>query len=1004
VRSTDRFGGSVGVVNSRACLTCGRLLPENSEECPVCELRTALMIDDLGTGPAKIRFGHYEIVTGDDGRLFELGRGAMGITYKALDVDLHCHVTLKVISGPYAKDESARIRFLREARAAAAVRNPNVASVFHLGKTDDDYFYAMEFVSGETVEQILREEGCFDTGTALEIVAQTANGLRAIQQENLIHRDLKPSNIMVSRKEGKIESVKIIDLGLAKPLDEPGTGISMPGSFAGTPDYASPEQFSGVQLDIRSDLYSLGITLWQMLSGDLPFKGSCSELVYQHQHVALPVGKLTQVPQPVIALLEVLLEKDPSERLQTPAELINGIGVASEALRAGKRVSKGELRLAVDEAGGSGRTSQRGRPIRVLVTPPRSLVWVRIGGWVAVLMLAAGLVLWITLRLNEQSRQLADVRREMGLIVTHFPQEEAEQRQSRAKEPPDAARKRAIEELAKQFGLDPKVVEQKLPQFAEQLKRAPDATTYERASAAYVAKDYNEAERLALAAADEAQRASPPKNTDAINGFELAGLAAEQRIEYADALDRLHEAEKLTDRAHDPLEWARVQFAFSMLLQLQRKDREAEPILREVLKERERALGPKNRDTLWTRTGLARTLAGQGKYADAEAEDRAVLDLQEKTLGPEDPDTLKTRDDLATALLDQGKLVDAEAEYRAVLKLREKVLGPEHPDTLKTQNNFACALAVQGKYAEAAAEYSVALKLQEKVLGPEDPMTLKVRTNLAAVLFDQGKRAEAEAEYRVVIKLQEKVLGPEHPDTLETRSNLADALFQQGKYAEAESEDRLVLKLREKVLGPEHPETLDTRGNLADALFQQGKYAEAESEDHVVLKLEEKVLSPEHPYTLITRRKLALMLDEKGKSAEAEEEDRAVLVLQEKVAGVENEDTLQTRNDLATALDHQGKGGEAETEYRAVLQLREKVLGSEHPDTLQTCFNLAQCLRAESARTPGTDSPAKNQEATGLAQRAADGARQVLGAEHPLTKKYEELLQELQAGTGEGGK
>ena len=183
------------------------------------------------------RFEHYELVAGEDGKPVELGRGAMGITYKAFDIDLHCPVTLKVINEKYLGDESARLRFLREARAAARLRHSNVASVLHLGRTGENYFYAMEFVEGETLENLIKRSGRLEVKLALEIATQVAAGLAAVHKQKLVHRDIKPSNIMVSLEEGGAVTAKIIDLGLAKAVNEPGpqTAISMPGSFCSGP-------------------------------------------------------------------------------------------------------------------------------------------------------------------------------------------------------------------------------------------------------------------------------------------------------------------------------------------------------------------------------------------------------------------------------------------------------------------------------------------------------------------------------------------------------------------------------------------------------------------------------------------------------------------------------------------------------------------------------------------------------------------------------------------------
>ena len=294
---------------ARICTVCGTKFFSQSEFCPVCILLDAVASEsaaseepsspcgltdsvmDADGGVRVHRFENYELMLDDDGRPVELGRGAMGVTYKAFDVDLRCPVTLKVISERYLGDESARLRFLREARAAASVRHPNVASVFHLGRSAEGYFYAMEFVEGETLENLIKRSGRLEVKLALEIATQVAAGLAAVHKKGLVHRDIKPSNIMVSLEERRRRDrenhrpgpgeggQRIIILRLRFPV---------PGGFAGTPEFASPEQFAGADVDIRSDLYSLGVTLWEMLTGQAPFRGSPAEVMYQHQHVPLP--------------------------------------------------------------------------------------------------------------------------------------------------------------------------------------------------------------------------------------------------------------------------------------------------------------------------------------------------------------------------------------------------------------------------------------------------------------------------------------------------------------------------------------------------------------------------------------------------------------------------------------------------------------------------------------------------------------------------------------------
>src|SRR6266446_1970508 len=251
----------VSTKSKRACQVCGTALSGDSDLCPVCALHGALKpkSDSRSDISSELHFEHYTVLRNADGTPVELGHGAMGVTYKAFDVHLQRPVALKIINARFIGDDSARLRFVREARAAGSVRHPNVASVFHLGESGGNYFYAMEFVEGETLETLIRRSGRLETDMALEVVAQVAAGLTAIHKQHLVHRDIKPSNILVDLEEGRLETAKIIDLGLAKGVAEE-VSISTVGSFTGTPEYASPEQFSGLGTDIRSDLYSLGIT------------------------------------------------------------------------------------------------------------------------------------------------------------------------------------------------------------------------------------------------------------------------------------------------------------------------------------------------------------------------------------------------------------------------------------------------------------------------------------------------------------------------------------------------------------------------------------------------------------------------------------------------------------------------------------------------------------------------------------------------------------------------
>src|SRR5260370_21005216 len=197
--------------------------------------------------PDAENYQHYQVLRREDGSLWELGRGAMGITYKAFDTNLRCTVALKVINNTYLESEVDRQRFLREARAAASLRHQNVASVFHLGTDHESYFYAMEFIDGETVDAYVKRKGLLDPAEALEITLQVSRALAAADKENLVHRDLKPSNLMLVEEDDE-KVVKVIDFGLAKSTQRGGESsgtLTVGGGFVGTPHFASPEQLDG---------------------------------------------------------------------------------------------------------------------------------------------------------------------------------------------------------------------------------------------------------------------------------------------------------------------------------------------------------------------------------------------------------------------------------------------------------------------------------------------------------------------------------------------------------------------------------------------------------------------------------------------------------------------------------------------------------------------------------------------------------------------------------------
>ena len=333
----------------RVCSICGK--PLNAKgDCLACLLRRGLGHTAIETKPTVLAFGDFEVEQRSDGSCCELGHGAIGVTYLAADRVLRRQVALKVIEVPPAAraSEAVRGRFLREARAAAALRHPNVAAVFQFGTSPDasHCYYAMELVEGETLAARVRRDGPLNAKEALNIAIQTARALTAAAAHDLIHRDLKPSNIMLT---GDSE-VKVIDFGLAKAITDAGGEMDLTrGEFVGTPTFASPEQFVGGPVDGRSDIYALGGTLWFALTGLPPHPGKTMEEIRDRKtRHRLPVAQLTarNVPEPLVKLLRSTLAIDPGKRPASARELMQALESCRRNLtrRVGVGSEEGALR------------------------------------------------------------------------------------------------------------------------------------------------------------------------------------------------------------------------------------------------------------------------------------------------------------------------------------------------------------------------------------------------------------------------------------------------------------------------------------------------------------------------------------------------------------------------------------------------------------------------------------------------------------------------------------
>lgn len=308
------------------CSECGLplLLPGSRGTHPYYEHQHSASLPTVRLVNPDPLIGH--IIDGKYELTARLGEGGMAVVYRARRVHIGDEVAVKILLRKFVKDDAALVRFRREARAAAMLHHPNVITIHDFGETgegDAPAFIVMEFVKGTPLRDLLNSQDRFPTERALRLMRGICAGVGAAHRQGVVHRDLKPENIMVVAPDDdyEFESVRVLDFGLAKLLAD--SGAAPTGTVVGTPYYMSPEQCMGGTLDARSDVYSLGAMLYEMLSGKRPFTAdTVSGIITKHLYEAPPpLPPSLTIPRRVSAAIMQALAKDPSDRPQTATDL-----------------------------------------------------------------------------------------------------------------------------------------------------------------------------------------------------------------------------------------------------------------------------------------------------------------------------------------------------------------------------------------------------------------------------------------------------------------------------------------------------------------------------------------------------------------------------------------------------------------------------------------------------------------------------------------------------------
>ncbi|MFY7874125.1 MAG: tetratricopeptide repeat protein [Pirellula sp.] len=939
--------------------------------------------------------------------LQRIGEGGMGAVFMADQLEpVQRRVAIKVIK-PGMDTAQVLSRFETERQTIVMMDHPNIARALDVGTTDQGRpYFVMELVKGIPITHYCDAQR-LSTNQRLSLFIPVCSAIQHAHLKGVIHRDLKPSNVLVAQYDNQAIP-KVIDFGVAKAINQhwvQGTIFTQLGQVVGTLEYMSPEQSKLNQLDVdtRSDVYSLGVLLYELLTGSTPLQSNRLREVAWDE-----LTKMIRDEEPPL----------PSVRI-SKSETIADIAACRQT-EPGRlsRLVRGELDWIVMKALDKDRARRYQTPNdlaldiqrylnneAVMACPPSTLYqwgkfarrhsfWILSGALIlGSLMLGFAGTLWQAYEAKkatsvaEQQRDLAEAESKRARLAEQAASVAADQSKR------EAEISRAIGNFVNEDLLafaDPnvepdrniqlRVLLDRAAQSVNKLQHVPpvEAALCHTLATAYLnLGEYRDSKKHADRALELRQKSYGTSNPETLESHLLVAEIQLHSAQFRDASKTYQEAIDLCSTTLGPrhtMTLRGLRGIGNTWLQLGRLDI-ARDHLRGLLETQRQVFGDNHREPLETRRELAELLHAKGLYHDAQIAFSALLPDLEAHFGAEHPMTLKAKGGAATTLLTLGRLGESRTARRAIFETQSRTLGPEHPETLMTASLLANVSFKAGKLNEAETQQRQLLQTAEDRLGDKHLVTIQLSTALADILAETGSLTEAKQIYGKAQDTIAAMLDYNNPLSLRIKFRFAGLAAFAGQYDEALSGFEEVLDSQRLLLGSLHVDTLQSQSAVVEIQMNRRKYDEAQALLAELIQNAVQSLGNAHPLTLQSKSKLFTLMSVRGNQTDAVPEYKELIAFCDREHGKETTIAIELAVGLAEALGRWGFTNDSVQLLESRLPDSIQLLGTEHPTTLRIQDSLAMNQRLIGRLT---EARKRNEEAMEIRKRT-------LGETHPLT-------------------